>query len=228
MSDVLDPALEQAIARDPDDRAAFVVYADWLQQAGNPRGELAAIQLARETADTPAMQAREDALLEEHADVLCGPPLADGYRIPDHCNEVTYRGGFWRSIVFSGPPHVLAALVAHPSARLLHRLAIASLDGAEDDYTPAIEILSSARLPVLRELRIGDLPEGQSALAGFADRTCGSLAALVLQGYQIYTERQRARIGAGGNCPTTGCGLPASSINKYSGRWECERGHSWK
>lgn len=55
-----------------------------------------------------------------------------------------------------------------------------------------------------------------------------ALAAVVLQGYQIYTERQRARIGAGGNCPTLGCGLPASSINKYSGRWECERGHSWK
>ncbi len=55
-----------------------------------------------------------------------------------------------------------------------------------------------------------------------------ALAALVLQGYQIYTDRQRARIGAGGNCPTPGCGLPASSINKYSGRWECARGHSWK
>ena len=54
-----------------------------------------------------------------------------------------------------------------------------------------------------------------------------ALIPIILQGYQIYKERETARIGAGGNCPTQGCGLPASSINKYSGRWECARGHSW-
>ena len=55
-----------------------------------------------------------------------------------------------------------------------------------------------------------------------------ALIPILMQGYQIYMERERSRIGAGGNCPTPGCGKPASSINKYSGRWECANGHSWQ
>ena len=51
------------------------------------------------------------------------------------------------------------------------------------------------------------------------------LIPILLQGYQIYMERERDRINAGGNCPR--CGKPASSINRYSGRWECVNGHSW-
>jgi len=63
------------------------------------------------------------------------------------------------------------------------------------------------------------------SMDGGATAIAIALAAFVLQGYQVYTERQRARIGAGGNCPV--CGKPADSINKHSGRWECVKGHSW-
>jgi|GEM_PF-5371811 len=178
MADVFDAELEHAIALDPDDPALFAVYADWLQQAGSARGELAAVQLAREAGDDQKLAAREAELLDEHAAIVRGPAQADGYRIEDHCNEVTYRGGFWRAITFSGPLRVLQALVAHPSARLLHSLAVGYLDGTTDDYAPAVAAIAAAHLPVLRVLRLGDVPEGQSALAGFGDRTCGSLAAL--------------------------------------------------
>jgi uncharacterized protein (TIGR02996 family) len=36
--------LEQAIRNHPDDPKAYLVYADWLQTAGDPRGELIAVQ----------------------------------------------------------------------------------------------------------------------------------------------------------------------------------------
>jgi len=41
-------ALEASIVADPADPAAYAVYADWLQHRGDPRGELIALQLARE------------------------------------------------------------------------------------------------------------------------------------------------------------------------------------
>src|SRR5512143_1029906 len=41
-------ALEASIVADPADPAAYAVYADWLQRRGDPRGELIALQLARD------------------------------------------------------------------------------------------------------------------------------------------------------------------------------------
>ncbi|MBA3538368.1 MAG: TIGR02996 domain-containing protein, partial [Deltaproteobacteria bacterium] len=38
------PKLEAAILADPDDTAAYLVYADWLQSRGDPRGELIVLQ----------------------------------------------------------------------------------------------------------------------------------------------------------------------------------------
>lgn len=173
-----DERLEETIAQNPDDRAAYAVYADWLQQAGDPRGELAAVQLARESGDTRELAAREEALLETYADAFAGEPQRDGYRIPDHCNEVEYRGGFWKAVRFSGPERVLRALVDHPSARLLQRLGINHVDGSSEDYRPAIELIAAGRWRALRELSLGDMPEGQDALVGYGDRNCGSLDAL--------------------------------------------------
>ncbi|MFT3697377.1 MAG: TIGR02996 domain-containing protein [Kofleriaceae bacterium] len=48
-SEPTNAALEAEIDRDPSD-ANYLVYADWLQQAGNPRGELIASDIARKTA----------------------------------------------------------------------------------------------------------------------------------------------------------------------------------
>jgi len=62
------PGLEDALLHAGDDRAANLVYADWLQSHGNPLGELIATQIAAE--DEPArarkvkMRARK--LLDEY------------------------------------------------------------------------------------------------------------------------------------------------------------------
>lgn len=49
--------LEAAILADPEARAAYAVYADWLLERGDPDGELVAIQLALE--DAPGDAARK-------------------------------------------------------------------------------------------------------------------------------------------------------------------------
>jgi len=52
--------LETAILADPEARAAYAVYADWLLERGDPDGELVAVQLALEDAPgDAALLARE-------------------------------------------------------------------------------------------------------------------------------------------------------------------------
>ena len=61
-------ALLAAIYADPDDDAARQVYADWLQDRGDVRGELIALQLG-DSRD----RKRELALIEEHKKAWLGP-----------------------------------------------------------------------------------------------------------------------------------------------------------
>src|SRR5215471_18789081 len=86
-------ALEQAILADPDDRAAHMAYADYLDEQGDPRGELIQVQLAPEDPALPAgerkkLQAREKKLLRAHRrewlGPLLAPPLLEGLRLSDY------------------------------------------------------------------------------------------------------------------------------------------------
>jgi uncharacterized protein (TIGR02996 family) len=65
MASARHPELEAAILADLDDEQARLVYADWLQLQGDPRGELAAAQAAGD-------QARAEAIIEAHHDELLG------------------------------------------------------------------------------------------------------------------------------------------------------------
>jgi uncharacterized protein (TIGR02996 family) len=64
-------ALESALAADPDDLAAHMAYADYLQEQGDPRGEFIRVQLALEDESVPAearkqLRQRERELLDAH------------------------------------------------------------------------------------------------------------------------------------------------------------------
>jgi len=120
-----DAALEAAIASAPEDAGGYLVYADWLQQRGEPRGELIVVQRALAQAPRDAaLRAREAALFAEHDDRLLGPLARveiEGARIDWHC-------GFVRSLDLGGrlselDPALLEALLAHASLQLLHRFA---------------------------------------------------------------------------------------------------------
>jgi uncharacterized protein (TIGR02996 family) len=74
-------SLEDAIAEDPDDLASHMAYADHLVELGDPRGELIQVQLALEdeklsAAKRKKLQAREEALLKQHARTWLGPMAA--------------------------------------------------------------------------------------------------------------------------------------------------------
>jgi uncharacterized protein (TIGR02996 family) len=71
-----DEELEGAILRDPSSPMAYLVYGDWLQQKGDPRGELIALHAALADAppgDFPRLKAAEEALLSAHAAQFYGP-----------------------------------------------------------------------------------------------------------------------------------------------------------
>jgi uncharacterized protein (TIGR02996 family) len=57
-------ALLAAILAHPAEDAPRAVYADWLTERGEPRGEFITLQLAKR--QTPALRARADALLAKH------------------------------------------------------------------------------------------------------------------------------------------------------------------
>src|SRR5678816_2753004 len=67
--DARNPALEAAIVANPSDRDAYAVFGDWLQEQGDPRGELISLQLAYK--DKTAKQ-----LIDKHADYFLGPLAA--------------------------------------------------------------------------------------------------------------------------------------------------------
>src|SRR5262245_55108850 len=68
----------QAIVADPEDEGVRLIYADWLEEQGNPRGEFIRLQceLEKLSADDPRrpdLEAREKQLLAEHANEWLGP-----------------------------------------------------------------------------------------------------------------------------------------------------------
>lgn len=167
-----EPGLEAAISRAPDDPAAYLVYADWLQQHGEPRGELIVVQRALAGAPRDAaLLAREAALFAEHGERLLGPLalLADA--------KLVWYCGFVRvldlraSLAEAGPaslaeagPAPLAALLGHPSLQFVHRLAYVA--GPETPLAP----LAEHAPPTLRWLELSGDAERLRELAARLSR----------------------------------------------------------
>lgn len=156
-----EPALEAAIVASPENPGGYLVYADWLQQHGEPRGELIVVQHALAAAPRDAaLRARQAALFEEHGELLLGPlALVVDARVDWHC-------GFVRAldlgIVMSARTELfvplLASLFAHPSLQFLHRFA------GVVGYDTVLAPLADLAPPTLRWLelsgdaeRIGEL-----------------------------------------------------------------------
>jgi uncharacterized protein (TIGR02996 family) len=91
------PELEARLVADPDAVDVYLVYSDWLQARSDPRGELIAVQVARE--NTPTNQEllqREARILSEHTKTWLGTELMGVYEADEL--SVTWRRGFVDSV----------------------------------------------------------------------------------------------------------------------------------
>lgn len=148
------PELEAAIVAAPDDPAARMIYGDWLQAEGDPRGEWAALRTRLE-ASPDDREVRLAAIEFEGARKrdLFGAgekAIARAY--------VGWRGGFVDELRIQPHPSITAAaikgLIAHPTVRFLRHLAIGPLSRAL--RTAAIDALVGQQLPLLAELVLHD------------------------------------------------------------------------
>lgn len=166
-------AFEKAIIANPDERATYSAYADWLQERDDPRGEFIAVQLAledesRSKAEREALKSREAELLKTHERAWLGElvPHFLGREITDQADpnydwdrpempEIQYR---WRrGLLFEVTAECLTvklaqALADSPATRMLQKLHVTSTAyylGMQDEVTPR-------RIPPPREYRTYD------------------------------------------------------------------------
>lgn len=131
--------LEAAIEEDPYDPRPYAVLGDHLQEIGDPRGQLIALQLA------PRKGAMEHAAAAFFAEHPFGLPAGV---------EARWAFGFARRIALPAPtPELLAATLDHPSARFVVELAL-SLRDPNAGLEAEVGVLARRRLPCLRSLEL--------------------------------------------------------------------------
>lgn len=149
-----DDALLSQIEQHPSRFDPYLVYADTLQQRGDPRGELIVLQYERHNTRDPARRAAirraEDELIATHASALAGPAVDSGVK-------VRWFMGFAREVSLGDDtPHtadLVVRLLAHPGMRFLQTLRVGATRTAFTDVT---EALARTHHTCLRELRIAD------------------------------------------------------------------------
>jgi uncharacterized protein (TIGR02996 family) len=101
--------LVAAIYQRPDDDQPRMVYADWLSERGDPRGELIVLQMAEARGEAgEAHQRRQAELLAAHAETWAGP-------LADVASQLDYRRGFPASCALWKNRSALRRLVGHPA-----------------------------------------------------------------------------------------------------------------
>lgn len=172
--------LEAVIVENPDDISGYLVYADWLEEQSNPRGEFIRVQLALEDeniqgAERKKLLTREKELLAKHCRDWLGE-LAD-FIVPvgkkkssDFRNAIfSFTRGWLATLTLEELSVSLAHRLARaPEARLLRRLEInysefvnkkSVIDGVTYDRmtTPGVgPLASSTNFRNLRYLRLGN------------------------------------------------------------------------
>jgi uncharacterized protein (TIGR02996 family) len=135
--------LELASLAEPDDLALRRVLADALQEAGDPRGELIALQLAIAdgTADRRA-PARVEELLAAHLDRWIGvlPNVMPA--------SARFVRGFLVALTTTARGHVLDASIDLPAWRVVEEL---TLDGRDADVGALLHRMPRLRLLVTRD-----------------------------------------------------------------------------
>jgi len=193
-TDAQHPELERGIHEALDSADQYLVYADWLQEQGDPFGELVVLGVAATTTDTDEDRARFHLYLASHVERILGPNA----RELNECFGLIWRYGFVHSVICSArePPPThrqweqLLTLRACELVRWirLHQFTSA-VDGVIDLATPHLEtlvVVDCEGLPKRlagRELQSLELHGGTARLG--PSSLSPSLHRLVLIGCQV-------------------------------------------
>lgn len=158
--------LEAKMIENPSDVDLRMVYADLLQSAGDPRGELIVLQQRGKGAEV-------DAYLAKHGDALLGP-LAAYTKTFDHEPKDAFEWhlGFIRKAIVGYESYsdkrglddeettadrAVAAILQHPSALLLEELTV-TMNMMDDGmyFEEVVKALAHYGAPALRSLRLGE------------------------------------------------------------------------
>lgn len=164
-----EPRLEAAILANRDDVTAHEVYGDWLQQQGDPRGELVVVQCQRaREPDDAALEAAEAALVTKLSAALLGELTeAGGVRARFHL-------GFLDALRLARThdddfeDDLLEALFGLDERRFLRALTLGALELDDNvDYSQALATLAAraGELPSLNELFVGDFTSEECELS---------------------------------------------------------------
>jgi uncharacterized protein (TIGR02996 family) len=165
------PELERTILADPDNEEAYQVYADWLQGEGDPRGELAALQVALARGENEQLRARERALIQANREELLGdlPDVA-----PDEDPapvKLTWHAGWLRSARLAATeehalPALYRSLLECASARFLSELTLGvGVLYDENNYELTNEAAALGVPPALRMLYFADFSQEESEIS---------------------------------------------------------------
>jgi uncharacterized protein (TIGR02996 family) len=185
---VSNPELEARLVAAPDDVAAHLVYSDWLTHAGDPRGELIAVQHARAARpDDAQLAAAEKALLDQHGAEWLGLAAAHPkaaiveWRLGHvHALRLSWEGNDAYGSGYIEPAELLRAVLERPAGRLLQRVDH-ELFASEYSAEGVIATLGELRPPSLRELSLADFSScalTPGDLNGISWLQCGNLAPL--------------------------------------------------
>ena len=175
--DARNPALEKAILANPYDEDAWAVLADWLQEQGDPRGELMALQMAGKDKAAKTMIEKQAAYflgpLAEHQRCYDGD-LGNNARsnsakwVAENKQAFLWKHGFIHRVRLAHDSYaneefqgsladVLKLLVAHPSGRFVVEWSFNSNgDPNENPLDDLWAILAKHPQPATRKILIGD------------------------------------------------------------------------
>ncbi|HEU0030176.1 MAG TPA: WGR domain-containing protein [Kofleriaceae bacterium] len=156
------PELEKAIDANPYDEDAYSVYADWLQDQGDPRGELIALFLGKKDKQAKA-------LIQKQKAYFLGP-LAEHQQTYDgeDTDAFTWKYGFIHALRLSHDHYandewkgrlvdVLDEVLRHPSGRFLTEITfVFNNDPNESTLQPLIDLLAKRAPKTIRKLFFGD------------------------------------------------------------------------
>ena len=148
------PELEAAILQAPDSDHGYLVYADWLQGQGDPRGELIALQHAQrqaQGAEATRLKRKSATLYKEHQETLLGTRLTS--MLGARSLTLAWHLGFIRGARVAASDddadpdfdivEVLTMLLRHPSARFLQDLTLGMPDREGDPgYNEVVKVIT--------------------------------------------------------------------------------------